>query len=105
LTGRAADVTYKRHLVDSPLNGYGNYRYGTWSDLLGGTVPKGNGDNPVIGQVNRLYVRVRNYGNKPASNVTVYFDVTSPLGLGISGPNAFLNIPVPAARSLPSLDF
>jgi len=32
--------------IDSPVNGYGTFRYGTWSDLAGGTVPA---EKPVIG--------------------------------------------------------
>ena len=78
--------------VDSPVNGYGTYRYGTWSDLHGGTVPQGNGDDPAIGQVNRLYARVRNFGTLAATNVAVHFDVTDPLGLGIAGSNGFMQI-------------
>ncbi len=76
--------------IDSPVNGYGTYRYGTWSDLMGGTVPTGNGDDPAVGQVNRLYARVRNYGTMPAANVVVHFDITDPPGLGINGSNGFI---------------
>jgi hypothetical protein len=75
--------------VDSPLNGYGTYRYGTWSDLLGSTVPVGNGDDPAVGQVNRIYARVRNYGSVAATDVVAHFDVTDPPGLGINGSNGF----------------
>jgi hypothetical protein len=76
--------------IDSPLNGYGTYRYGTWSDLMGGTVPTGNGDDPAVGQVNRLSARVRNYGSMPAVNIVVHFDITDPPGLGINGSNGFI---------------
>lgn len=76
--------------IDSPVNGYGTYRYPTWSDLMGGTVPSGNGDDPAVGQVNRLYARVRNYGSMPAANVVVHFDITNPPGLGINGSNGFI---------------
>ena len=76
--------------IDSPVNGYGTYRYGTWSDLMGGTVPTGNGDDPAVGQINRLYARVRNYGSKPAANVVVHWDITNPPGLGINGSNGFI---------------
>ena len=31
--------------VDSPVNGYGTYRYGTWASNFGDTVPRGNGDD------------------------------------------------------------
>jgi hypothetical protein len=78
--------------VDSPLNGYDTYRYGMWSDLMGGMVPMGNGDDPAVGQVNRIYARVRNYGSAPATNVVVHFDVTNPLGLGINGSNGFVEL-------------
>ncbi|GAC1444866.1 MAG: hypothetical protein NVSMB52_04670 [Chloroflexota bacterium] len=89
--------------VDSPVNGYGTYRYGTWPDLMGGTVPTGNGDDPAIGQVNRLYARVRNYGTISATNVTVHFDVTSPLGLGINGSNGFVQLGTVTAAQFPGL--
>ena len=87
--------------VDSPVNGYGTYRYGTWSDLIGGTVPQGNGDDPAIGQVNRLYARVRNYGTIAATNVVVHFDVTDPLGLGIAGSNGFVQIGTASSAAIP----
>jgi hypothetical protein len=89
--------------VDSPVNGYGTYRWGTWPDLLGGTVPKGNGDDPAIGQVNRLYARVRNYGSQTATNVVVHFDVTSPLGLGVNGSNGFAPLATATAAQFPGL--
>lgn len=71
--------------VDSPVNGYGTYRYGTWNDLAGDSVPRGNGDDPAIGQQNRLYARVRNVGTAPAADVVVTWERTDPMGLGISG--------------------
>lgn len=89
--------------VDSPVNGYGTYRYGTWSDLMGGTVPQGNGDDPAIGQVNRLYARIRNYGSVSATNVVVHFDVTSPLGLGINGSNGFVQLGTVTSAQFPGL--
>jgi hypothetical protein len=89
--------------VDSAVNGYGTYRYGMWSDLLGGMVPKGNGDNPAIGQVNRLYARVRNFGTQTATNVVVHFDVTSPLGLGIAGSNGFVQLGTVTSAQFPGL--
>ncbi len=89
--------------VDSPVNGYGTYRWGTWSDLLGGVVPRGNGDDPAIGQVNRLYARVRNYGSSTATNVVVHFDVTSPLGLGINGSNGFVQLGTVTSAQFPGL--
>jgi len=89
--------------VDSPVNNYGTFRYGNWSDLMGGTVPKGNGDDPAIGQVNRIYARVRNYGSATASNVVVHFDVTNPLGLGINGSNGFTEIGQVNSTAFPAL--
>lgn len=89
--------------VDSPVNGYGTFRYGSWSDLMGGTVPQGNGDDPAIGQVNRVYARVRNYGTVSATNVTVHFDVTDPLGLGINGSNGFILLGTATSAQFPGL--
>jgi hypothetical protein len=67
--------------IDSPANGYSTYRYGLWNDLDGNLVPVGNGDQPTIGQINRLYARVRNKGGAPATNVVVKFEITDPAGL------------------------
>jgi hypothetical protein len=97
--------------IDSPINGYASppdsdalhYRYGIWADQLGGTVPIGNGDNPAIGLVNRLYARVRNYGTQPATNVTVFFDMTSPPGLGINGSNGFVQLGSVGPAQFPGL--
>src|SRR5713226_5446820 len=89
--------------VDSPLNGYDSYRYGTWSDLLGGSVPTGNGDDPAVGQVNRLYARVRNFGTMPASNIVVHFDITDPPGLGINGSNGFIQLGTVNKNQFPAL--
>ena len=89
--------------VDSPVNGYGTFRYGTWSDLMGGTVPRGNGDDPAIGLVNRLYARVRNFGTMPVANAVVHFDVTNPLGLGINGSNGFVQLGTVTSADFPGL--
>jgi hypothetical protein len=89
--------------VDSPVNNYGTYRYPQWSDLLGGTVPSGNGDDPAINQVNRLYARVRNYGSKPAANVVVHFDITNPPGVGINGANGFIPLGTVTSAQFPGL--
>lgn len=89
--------------IDSPVNGYGTYRYPLWSDLLGGTVPSGNGDDPAIGQDNRLYARVRNYGTVAAANVIVHFDVTNPLGVGINGSNGWLQLGTVSSAQFPGL--
>jgi hypothetical protein len=89
--------------IDSPVNGYGTYRYPIWSDLMGGTVPSGNGDDPAIGQVNRLYARVRNYGSLTASNVVVHFDITNPPGVGINGSNGFIPLGTVTSAQFPGL--
>jgi hypothetical protein len=89
--------------IDSPVNNYGTFRYGSWSDLMGGTIPVGNGDDPAIGQINRIYARVRNYGNGTASNVVAHFDVTDPLGVGVNGSNGFVEIGSVNSASFPGL--
>ena len=78
--------------VDNPLNGYGNYRYGMWNDLNGNPVPRGNGDDPAIGQINRLYARVRNIGTQAATDVKVDWEITDPLGVGIAGANGWAGL-------------
>ncbi|HXZ29177.1 MAG TPA: hypothetical protein VEG08_14380 [Terriglobales bacterium] len=73
--------------VDSSCNGYedtvgaAGLRYGRRGD---GTVI-GNGDDPCANHENRIYARVHNGGSVPANNVTVHFQVTDPLGVGVSG--------------------
>ncbi len=89
--------------IDSPINGFGTFRYPMWSDLMGGTVPSGNGDDPAVNQVNRIYARVRNYGSVPAANIVVHFDVTSPLGVGINGANGFVQLGTVDQTSFPAL--
>jgi len=89
--------------IDSPINGYDTFRYGMWSDLHGGTVPKGNGDDPGVGQANRLYARVRNLGTLTATNVVVHFDVTDPPGLGINGSNGFVQLGTVTSAQFPGL--
>ncbi len=78
--------------IDSPVNGYGTYRYGSWDDLAGGVVPVENGDDPAIGLVNRVYARVRNVGSAPATDVTVEVQRADPLGVGIAGSNGWITI-------------
>jgi Dockerin type I domain/Thrombospondin type 3 repeat len=89
--------------VDSPVNGYDVYRYGTWSDLAGGTVPVGNGDDPAVGQVNRLYARVRNVGTQAATNVVVHWEITDPPGLGIAGASGWAPIGTVSSVQFPAL--
>jgi hypothetical protein len=89
--------------VDSPVNGFGTYRYGSWPDLMGGMVPRGNGDDPAVNVANRLYARVRNFGGTPVANAVVHFDVTNPLGLGINGSNGFVQIGTVTSAQFPGL--
>lgn len=89
--------------VDSPVNGYDTYRYGTWSDGSGGTVPTGNGDDPAVGQTNRLYARVRNIGSVPATDVVVNWEMTDPPGLGIAGAAGWAGIGSVDKTSFPGL--
>ncbi len=89
--------------VDSPVNGYGTYRYGMWSDGSGGTVPVGNGDDPAVGQVNRLYARVRNIGLTPATDVVVNWEITDPPGVGIAGATGWAPIGTVDKMSFPGL--
>lgn len=70
--------------VDSPVNGFGVFRYGMHDDGTGNMVPVGNGDDPAVGQTNRVYARIRNVGKAPASNVVATIEVTNPLGMGIT---------------------
>jgi M6 family metalloprotease-like protein len=79
--------------VDSEKNGWGTYRY-----TDGAGAPVGNGDDAWVRQapdgswkVNRVYVRVRNTGPDPMSNVRAQVWVNDPPGLGDTGPRwAFL---------------
>ncbi len=47
--------------------------------------PKGNGDKPRPGEINRFYTRVHNDGTDAASNVKVTFYVVEPPGVGDNG--------------------
>jgi hypothetical protein len=89
--------------IDSPVNGYNTYRYGTWNALDGNPVPRGNGDNPAIGLVNRLYARVRNVGGAPASNVVVHFEIHDPPGLGIAGDTGWVLLGTVTPAEFPDL--
>ncbi len=89
--------------IDSPVNGYNTYRYGTWNALDGNPVPRGNGDDPAVGLVNRLYARVRNVGGAPASNVVVNFEITDPPGLGIAGASGWVSLGTVTSAEFPDL--
>jgi hypothetical protein len=73
--------------VDSSCNGYESdvgpkgLLYGRRAD---GTVI-GNGDDPCANHENRIYATIQNRGDLPASNVTVHFQVSDPLGIGVTG--------------------
>lgn len=88
--------------VDSPVNGFGTYRYGTRTSTFGDSVPAGNGDDPAAGQENRIYARVRNLGTTDAANVVVRIDRTNPEGRGINGANGFVNIGSTTIASIPA---
>ena len=45
-------------------------------------MPVGNGDDPTVGQLNRIYARVRNIGTTPAANVVVNYRPHRPRGQG-----------------------
>ncbi len=89
--------------IDSPVNGYDTYRYGMWDDGTGNLVPTGNGDDPAIGQPNRLYARVRNIGGAPASDVVVNFEITDPPGQGIQSYDDFIPIGTVTSAEFPTL--
>ena len=89
--------------IDSPLNGYGTFRYGTWNDLDNNSVPRGNGDDPAIGSINRLYARVHNFGSANATNVKVQFQNTDPLGVGVNGATWVNSGPVVDSSRFPAL--
>jgi len=89
--------------VDSPVNGFGTYRYGSWNDLSSNPVPRGNGDDPAVGMVNRLYARVRNVGTQTATDVVVNWDVTDPPGVGIAGATGWAPIGTVDKNTFPGL--
>ncbi len=88
---------------DSPVNDYGTYRYGFWNDLSGNSVPRGNGDDPAVGMVNRFYARVRNMGTATATDVKVRFEITDPPGVGIAGSNGWASLGMVDKNSFPAL--
>ncbi len=73
--------------VDSSCNGYESdvgskgLLYGRRAD---GTVI-GNGDDPCANHPNRVYANIHNIGDATASNAVVHFQVSSPLGVGVTG--------------------
>lgn len=83
--------------VDSEHNGWDTYESGLEASTGN---PTGNGDRPWVGNPNRLYARVHNFGVVEASDVQVTFYVNTPPGIGDSGtwvPHAVRTIPTLAA--------
>jgi hypothetical protein len=73
--------------VDSSCNGYES-DVGPSGLLYGRRADKtviGNGDDPCANHENRIYATVHNAGDAVASNVVVKFQVTFPLGVGVTG--------------------
>ena len=92
--------------IDSPVNGYDTFRYGSWNDLSGNSVPRGNGDDPAVGLVNRLYARVYNRGTSPAAFTNdgrVKFEITDPPGLGIAGADGWISLGETGKTQFPGL--
>ncbi|MFZ9858811.1 MAG: LamG-like jellyroll fold domain-containing protein [Roseiflexaceae bacterium] len=89
--------------IDSPLNGYNVYRNGMWNDLSGVPVPRGNGDAPAVGSINRIYARVRNLGTMDANNVVVRFNISDPGGVGVRGSEGWLELGVVDKTTFPAL--
>lgn len=89
--------------IDSPLNGYGTYRYGMWNDVQNVPVPRLNGDIPAVESVNRLYARVRNGGTRNAVDIRVKFQITNPAGTGIAGSNGWIDIGSVDQTTFPAL--
>ena len=89
--------------VDSSCNGYedagGALRHGRRAD----TTVIGNGDYPCANHENRVFARVRNIGTSPANDVRVRFDVTDPLGVGITGPAGWRTLGTATSATFPAL--
>jgi len=67
--------------VDSICNGFGVLRYGKRAD---GTVI-GSGDDPCVNHQNRVYATIHNIGDADAPATTAAFQVSNPLGVGVTG--------------------
>jgi hypothetical protein len=89
--------------VDSPVNGFGVFRYGMWDDGSGQMVPVGNGDDPAVGLTNRVHARIRNVGKAIASNVVVTIELTDPPGMGIMGATGWVLVGTADATTFPQL--
>ena len=85
--------------VDSEANDWDTYE--TALEPATGN-PTGNGDRPWVGNWNRVYARVHNFGVVDVNDVQVTFYVNSPPAIGDSGtwvPHAVRTIPTIAAGS------
>src|SRR3990170_4366925 len=89
--------------IDSPVNAYGTYRWGSWNDLSWNPVPRANGDPPAVDLVNRVYARVRNIGTTAATDVVIHVEVTDPLGVGLAGASGFVEIATTDSAEFPGL--
>jgi hypothetical protein len=65
----------------APVVGAKGLLYGRRAD---GTVI-GNGDDPCANHPNRIYANIHNVGTAVANSILVHFQVTNPLGVGVTG--------------------
>ena len=85
--------------IDSAANAWGTYE--TALEPATGN-PTGNGDRPWVGNWNRIYACVHNFGIVDVNDVQVTFYVNSPPAIGDNGtwvPHAVRTIPTIAAGS------
>lgn len=68
--------------IDSELNGYGSYFAGS---VATNRTPVATGDPLWPEHVNRVYARVRNFGDAVANSLTIRFYVRQPAGIGDGG--------------------
>lgn len=68
--------------IDNDINGWDVYRY---TDAEGN--PVGQGDDAWAGRINRVWVQIRNYSRRSASNVRVQVFANQPSVIGHPGPN------------------
>jgi hypothetical protein len=91
--------------IDSSCNGYETdgftLRYGRRTD---GTVV-GSGDDPCLNHENRVYADVHNIGDATSSATNVQFQVSNPLGVGVTGSWSTIGTatlpPIPAGGRAP----
>lgn len=68
--------------IDNDMNGWDVYRY---TDAEGN--PVGQGDDAWAGRINRVWVQIRNYSRRVASNVRVQVFANQPSVMGHPGPH------------------